>query len=323
MQRELETDLRRLGTMAFGRLKHCGPLVKRFHAMRERIEREPKPERIWNVYDWLLTPFMLWPLHFEEMAKDLLAQMGDGRKRALDEDLELLLEILPPPPPGRQEIAEFERDVETGEYDRMLKQHAKFDEGDRALREDAGLRELWGRIKARFDVTKFQNARGVVRRRVSGERNFREGWKFNWTDERSRFQELLDALCYRWNLYGMEKDNPLLLKVTVNPTAHGTLIFIPRNISFDPKRDLDWKLIGRLHRCRVKAKQGPKLSSIRMEKLDEAGEARRLWQEAGRKGKKGEARYDYVRERMKRDPRADEKWLWRLLRKTNIGNRTT
>src|SRR5258706_6751515 len=72
MQRELEEDLKRLGAMAFGRLKHCGPLIKRFHAMRERIAREPEPERVWNVYDWLLAPFMLWPLHFEQMAAHLL-----------------------------------------------------------------------------------------------------------------------------------------------------------------------------------------------------------------------------------------------------------
>jgi hypothetical protein len=113
----------------------------------------------------------------------------------------------------------------------------------------------------------------------------------------------------------MERDNPLLLKVTVNPTPNGTLIFIPRNLSFDPKRDLDWKLIGRLHRCRVKAKQGPKLSSTRIEMLRDAEKARSLWEEAGRKGRKGEARYEYVRERMGRDLRADEKWLWRMLKR--------
>jgi hypothetical protein len=114
----------------------------------------------------------------------------------------------------------------------------------------------------------------------------------------------------------MEKDKPLLLKVTVNPTPHGTLIFIPRNISFDPRRDVDWKLVGRLHGCRVSGRQGPKLSSARVEKLKETRQARRLWSEAGRKGMKGESRYEYVRERMGRDVRANQGWLWRLLRKT-------
>jgi hypothetical protein len=41
-----------------------------------------------------------------------------------------------------------------------------------------------------------------------------------------------------------------------------------------------------------------------------------LWSEAGRKGMKGESRYEYVRERMGRDVRANQGWLWRLLRKT-------
>jgi hypothetical protein len=105
------------------------------------------------------------------------------------------------------------------------------------------------------------------------------------------------------------------LKVTVNPTAYGTLIFIPCNISFDPRRDVDWKLVTRLHGCRVSVRQGPKLSSGRLEKLQEAAEAKRLWAEAGRKGLKGDARYDYVRERMGRDQRANQGWLWRMLRK--------
>jgi len=303
-----------LEAMAFGRLKHCGPLIKRFHAMRKRIEKEAEPERIWKVYDWLLTPFMLWPHEYEDMAKKLLDYLEAGD---LEADFQLFLELMEGPPPASEQIVtgSMEKDIEKGRYDQILKQRAKFNEGEQVLLEDAGLREFWNKIKARFDIAKFQNARGVARRRVTGERNFREGWGFKWADEQGRFQEFLDALCYRWNLYGMEKDQPLLMKVTVNPTAHGTLIFIPRNISFDPRRDLDWRLIARLHRCRIKRKQGPKLSAIRMEKLDEAKEAKRLWAEAGKKGKKGNARYDYVRERMKRDPRADQGWLWRLLRR--------
>jgi hypothetical protein len=268
------------------------------------------------------------------MAEHVLARMEEGRKEEgegrgqgsevrsqktedRDEDLDLLLRILPEPPgeETRRVIAEFEREMEAGRYDPVLRQGAKFSERERVLMGDPEIREFWEQIKARFEVSRFQNKRGVVRRRVSGERNIREGWDFLWTDEESRFQGLLDALCYRWNLYGMERDKPLLLKVTMNPTPHGTLIFIPRNISFDPRRDLDWNLFKRLHGCRVSGRQGPKLSSARVEKLDEAKEAQQLWAEARKKGKKGEARYEYVRERMGRDERADQGWLWRLLRK--------
>jgi len=38
MERKLEEDLQRLEGMAFGRLRHCGPLVRRFHELREVIE---------------------------------------------------------------------------------------------------------------------------------------------------------------------------------------------------------------------------------------------------------------------------------------------
>jgi len=47
--------------------------------------------------------------------------------------------------------------------------------------------------------------------------------------------------------------------------------------------------------------------------MEEARKAKRLWAEARRKGKKGEARYEYVRKRMGRDERANSGWLKRLL----------
>jgi len=54
---------------------------------------------------------------------------------------------------------------------------------------------------------------------MSQERNLREaGWPFDWSDPRRRFHFFFDAFCYRWKLYGMEHDRPLLLKISVNPT---------------------------------------------------------------------------------------------------------
>lgn len=246
---------------------------------------------------------------------------GSGGKGAagLDEEMIFLLEVLPGTPPAQAQevIAKFERDVESGRYEGMLKQRAKYEEQERALLENKELMAVWAGIKEGFDVSKFQNSRGVIRRRVSAERNFREGWEFDWGNEQSRFQHVFDAMCYRWNLYGMERDKPLLLKLTVNPTAHGTLMMIPSNFSFDPHRDVDWRLISELHRARGAGRQGPKLSSAKNAKLAEARQAKRLWEEAGRLGKRGQGRYEYVREKMGRDLRADEGWLWKLLRQPN------
>ncbi len=329
-ERDLAADLGKLEKMAFGRARHCGPLVKRFHELKGKIEETGRAESIWKLYDWLLTPFMMWPQDFEGMTKQVLSEIEDGRwemgeaktgegrrekGEGKDGELDLLLGTLPEAPPERAQkvIGRFEPEMESGRYDPMLKQRAKYEEQERALLQDKELMAMWGWIKERFDVSKYQNSRGVIRRRVSGERNFREGWHFDWSSERGRFQHVFDGLCYRWNLYGMEYDKPLLLKLTANPTAHGTLIMVPRNMSFDPYRDVDWGLIAELHRAWGASKQGPKLSAGRNEKVGDAKKAKRLWEEARRNGMKGEARYDYVRERMGKDVRANKAWLWRLL----------
>src|SRR4051812_36978996 len=183
MKRELKADLKRLEGMSFGRLKHCGPLVERFHALAGRINGDAQAEGIWKVYDWLLAPFALWPLEFEELSADLLKVVESGK---LDADFRFFLELMDGPPPAREQraIAKYEKEVEAGRYDPLLKQGAKFREGERRLREDPDLRVFWERIKKRYEVEKFQNARGVLRRRVTGERNFRAGWKFDWGSER-------------------------------------------------------------------------------------------------------------------------------------------
>src|SRR5213593_1712875 len=74
--RDLKADLARLEKMAFGRLKHCGPLVRRFHELRGEIEATGRAELVWKVYDWLLAPFMMWPDDFEGLAGRLLGSLG-------------------------------------------------------------------------------------------------------------------------------------------------------------------------------------------------------------------------------------------------------
>ena len=150
---------------------------------------------------------------------------------------------------------------------------------------------------------------------MSLERNFRErGWAFDWSDDRSRFHLHFDAFCYRWKLYGMEHDRPLLLKNSINPTPHGTMIVIPRHWSLDPRRDLDWPLINRLHRSRGAKKQGPKLSPGRIAKLDEARQVQKAWAAGRKKGLKGDKLHDFICEALKHDSRSDASWWKRLLR---------
>src|SRR4029078_12019610 len=103
-------------------------------------------------------------------------------------------------------------------------------------------------------------ARAVL---VVQERNFRPDWDFKWSKQNDRFKLIFDAFCCRWDLYGMEKDKPLLLKFTLNITAYGTMMMVPRYWSLDGHRDIKWDVAGRLHRARGVFRQGPKMSSNR------------------------------------------------------------
>lgn len=408
MPRSLSADLRRLNQLAFRRRAHCGPLIEKFHALAPRISALPKTEAglIWNIYDWLLVPLSLWPIDFEGLASHLISilqgSMFDVQCSKFDVSdttyqrpptanspsssihsladslIQLLRFIDPPPPPETQSVvASFEHDIESGRYEKMLKQAQKFDEQEKALLQNEQLAAEWAQLKRLFDIKQFQNSRGVIRRRLSQERGFRDpSWHFDAEsssfsssssissassaatpksdqgrlpsprgegpgeseppsaiqNQKSKIKNIdkrgpvlhslgeggfpffFDAFCYRWKLYGMEHDRPLLLKISVNPTPHGTMIVIPRHWSLDPRRDLDWPLINRLHRSHGAKKQGPKLSPARTQKLDEAKQVKALREKARKLKLKGEALHEFICHQMKRDPRSDPSWWKRLLK---------
>ena len=113
-----------------------------------------------------------------------------------------------------------------------------------------------------------------------------------------------------------EADKPLLLKLTVNVTPYGTMMMVPKYWSFDPKRDLKWGAVTRLHRMREVKRQGPKLSAGRSARRTEAERAKALWEEASRAGLKGEKRKQWVMGRLGWDARTDESRLRRLLKES-------
>jgi len=156
-----------------------------------------------------------------------------------------------------------------------------------------------------------RNAKGIIRRAFSKERNFRD-LRFEWSEKKQRFRQVFDAFCHRWNLYGMEKDRPLIMKITVNPTPHGTMIFIPRCWSFDGRRDLAWKEISLLHKAHGAARQGPKLSAARQQKQREK-EAAKYWVAVAQSLQlRGDRREEFVLKKLGKDPRTDRSYLRRL-----------
>ncbi|PYJ30714.1 MAG: hypothetical protein DMF24_11430 [Verrucomicrobia bacterium] len=118
----------------------------------------------------------------------------------------------------------------------------------------------------------------------------------------------------------MRGDRPLLLKLTVNLTPFGTMIFIPAYWSFDARRDLNWRAITALHKARGVRKQGSKLGANQLAAREEAIRARDLWKQAAARKLKGEARISWVLKELNRDLRTDERQLRRILAKARDAN---
>jgi len=311
-RRNLAVDTALLAGRAFAQGKAEKELLARFHLLTKSISIYPNEAQIWRVYDWLLVPFSLWPIDVVGVAKHLLGRIE--AKRTIDEDCIALIDTLVAPPgkEARDTMTEFERQIAAGSYDNLVKRLEKFAELEARLGADADAVAGWKNICTRFDVSKYRNAHGIIRRRFSSERNFRD-LRFKWTTKKERFRTVFDAFCHRWNLYGVEHDKLLIMKITVNPTPHGTMLFIPKFWSFDPHRDLEWREISRLHKAHGAARQGPKLSLSRQEKQQEKDKARRLEAEAKAKGLRGDAKTDFILKGLGKDPRTDRSCIKRLL----------
>ena len=196
--------------------------------------------------------------------------------------------------------------MQRGDYGAQVRAEDKYELMEERLMNDARFRAEWETIKAQFDVIVQCDRKGIIRRSIVAERGFRPTWQLDWNDPASRFRAVFDVFCHRWDLYGMEGDRPLLMKLTLNLTPHGTMIVIPSWWSLDHARDLNWPEIKKLHGARVPSRQGAKLTRNQMEQDAEAEKATQLHAEARANGLKGERRENWVMDRLGwkvRDPR--------------------
>src|SRR5947207_15735336 len=147
----------------------------------------------------------------------------------------------------------------------------------------------------------------------------RDDRAFRWGKTADRFHAVFDVFWQRWNLYGMRRDHPLLLKLTVNLTPFGTMIFVPAYWSFDPKRDLNWRAITALHKARGVPKQGAKLGANQLAARLEGIRARKFWREAAARKVKGQASISWMLQKLNKDLRTDERELRRILARSRDG----
>ena len=293
MPTPLDQDLNKLHAQAFDLADWVEPAIRRYHAVAAGLDGT-QAVMIRKLCDWLLAPFSLWPFNLHEVFEACLSTLEKRKK--LTPQQQLIIELLPESPSDTvcAAVTEHEFHVQKGSYENLVKTQAKYDQNELAMRNDPELRRQWASIKAAFDVKTYCDHKGVIRRTMTAERNLRSVFSVDLCRPKDAFQAAFDAFCLRWNLYGMKYDTPLLLKLAVNITPYGTMIHIPAYWSFDPKRDIQWTAIAKLHRIRVHGRQGSALAEGVAQRRQNAVKLRQLDQEIRRLGLKGQKRHEFI-----------------------------
>jgi hypothetical protein len=310
----LKAELLRLSQRAFHRGEWGAGLLRRIHRAKRRHKKHPDFYVLEKFYPWLFVPLTLWPVYLEGVGEHLVDQIEGGHR--LDSATILLLSLLgePPAPSTQEVVGQHEHHVQPADYSSLIHSQHKFDFREEELRGNPEFLAEWDALSSEFEISVFQDRKKIIRRRMLPERNYQQHRKFHWKTDEERFQTLFDTFCWRWHLYGMRGNEPLLMKLTVNLTPHGTMIFIPAYWSFDAKRDMKWKTITALHRARGVGKQGPKLSLGQVSQREDAEKAHALWQKATAAGLKGKQRDFKVMQEMGWPGTTDKSKLQRLIK---------
>jgi hypothetical protein len=311
MSSTLDLDLKKIQAQAFDRADWAEQGLQRYHAVTAKLDASTV-KSIQVLYDWMFVPTTLWPFNIQDVLYDCLSVLEKGKR--LSSRHRLIIELLPEPPDEAicAAVTGHEFQVQKGSYENLVKTQAKYDQNELANRNNHDLCRQWESIKTAFDVQSYRDYKGVIRRTMTAERNLRPSFSVNLRRPEEAFQAAFDAFCLRWNLYGMQHDEPLLLKLAVNLTPYGTMIHIPAYWSFDPKRDIRWDAIARLHRTRVHGRQGSALAEGVAERMKNAEKLRHLDQEVRRLGLKGEKKHEFICRGLGWDVRTSPKRISRL-----------
>ena len=308
----LESDLFALSKMAFHRLEYSREDLTRFHRLKQTHPGRTEPIEILRA--WMLCPISLWPVNFQHLLSQALDRLESDT--SLEDDFLFFLQTLPPPPSDevQQVIRDHEFLVTEGRYEKLIPGSSKFQAIDEEASQNPQLRSDWDKIKSRWEVVRFADHKGIIRRTPVSERNMRPDFFVARENKEDRFQVVFDVFCAKWHLYGMQGDTPLVLKLSVNLTAYGTLIFIPAYWSIDSARDFDWKGITRLHKARSKGKQGPGLAEGKAHRRKLARKLIKAEAEANQLRLKGRARHEFLCKVLGWVPETDTKRITRLKR---------
>ena len=272
---------------------------------------------LYVLKQWNISPYTDWPNDFGRLAKIACKEISAGRP--IDRDMAALLYFVQDvPDPAEQEIvAEREFLVQAGNYDPYLKNHAKFQLQLKVLNESAEFAADLALLSEIVDLDQLAY-NDVIRRTLACERNIRpEQFYIRWDDQMRRWQHIFDGFCWKHDLYGLElidgKWSPLLMKVTVNATPHGVIIFIPKWMSIDFARDLVLREITKLIRSRGARPQGIKRTETQQEREELARAAYKAHLAALDLDKKGDDRIDFIIKELELLPEIEERRVRELV----------
>ena len=307
----LKHDLCVLSGRAHCVIEWAEPVLRQFHQAKKSFKGEDGG-RMQKLRDWIMVPLTLWPLEMCDLMRESLAHWQADA--ALSEKQRLVIDLLSEPPDAEacEIVARHEELVQTGAYENLLGNAAKYAQMEAELKANAEFQAQWTRIKSAFAVKRFADRKGVIRRTMGTERNLRPAWPDQLPGQRGKFQPGFDAFCMRWNLYGMQHDEPLLLKLAVTLTPNATMIVVPAYWSFDPKRDIRWSEIAKLHHARARNRQGAALKEGQEQRRKLALKLKKLDAEAVRLGLRGDAKHAFLCKGLGWVPETSAKRLSRL-----------
>jgi len=275
MKEEIHNHIGLLARRPFNRPERIVPLLEMLE--RWTAATEVDEQCLKTLARWLTVPYTLWPVDFEGICKRI--RPAKNKRVVVPKDLRLLFSMLEQVPKDvvQELVSEFEDKVKAGIYELLIDSTAKVQGREFELSDSGLFKKDWAMVKEGVDLGKIEGRKKVRRRSMVQERNFKPHFPYDSRSVSKRNQAVFDAFCYRWNLYGMEDGKPLPLKPSVNITPHGTMIFIPSQISLDRGRDVHWKEIKKLHKIWNPRRQGKVFSLAPLERKNKAIKAFELW----------------------------------------------
>jgi hypothetical protein len=210
-------------------------------------------------------------------------------------------------------VIAHEHQRRTGAFEVAYRSPVKYRDYQKQVEAAPEFHTDWQALKQRFKVDRYRDSHGIVRRTPNPEYGWRRPAVLNMGDPATAFQTAFDFFCWKWFLWGMRGDTPLVEQLFYAITPYGTQIFIPGYWSLDAARDIRWEEIKKLHAARGLKRQGEKTAANRLDRALLIARLQQANREAKQSGLRGADRYAYLKAQARLSPDTDDAQVRRWL----------